>query len=49
MALSLIAAIGSIVSVAGSCKCKSSFTPLSAIDRTQRSAVSTALQDLDVL
>ena len=49
MALSLVAAIGSILNIAGGRKAKSSFTTLFAIDRTQRSAVQIDLQHLDVL
>ena len=49
MALFLVAGIGSILNIAGSCKRKPSFTTLFAIDRTQRSAVQTVLQHLDVL
>ena len=48
-ALSLVAAIGSILNIAGGCKRKSSFATLFAIDRTQRSAVQIDLQHLDVL
>jgi len=49
VALFLVAAIRSILSIAGGCKRKSSFTTLFAIDRTQRSAVQIDLQHLDVL
>ena len=49
VALFLVAAIRSILKIAGGCKRKSSFTTLFAIDRTQRSAVQIDLQHLDVL
>jgi hypothetical protein len=49
VALFLVAAIQSILNIAGCCMRKSSFTTLFAIDRTQRSAVQIDLQHLDVL